>query len=261
MLRLFLLLNLLVLNTYACKGGYESCKAKINDSQTIKNCSLYIPVKKNQRLIYSKTKPSEKIIKHDPFLNLYLVEDKKGFAYPFKINMKQQLGYAAVNATHAIEGKIVKRQIGLNSLAVYGEAIVYPSILTSSCCSLEGLVTPDGVIEKEYLKRFITSKGSDYSDLGVRVNDEDGFVIVNAVDPYLKNNPFKKGDCIVALNSKKIRNSAAFMRSVLFSKVGSAQKVKVKRGKKFFTFELKSYKRYGGGYISDTFFRTKRYIL
>jgi len=171
-LRLFLALNLLFLNLYACKGGYDSCKQKIIDSQTIKNCSLEIPVNKNQRLIYSKTTPKAKIIKHDPFLNLYLVQDLKGFKHSFKINSQPQLGYAAVNESDAIEGKIITKQVGLNSLAHFGEDIVYPSILTSSCCSLEGIVTPEGIIEKEYIQRFISSLSSDYSDIGIRVKDD-----------------------------------------------------------------------------------------
>ena len=253
MLRLFILLNLLLLNLFACKGGYDSCKQKIIDSKTIKNCSLEIPVKKYQRLVYSKTEPTAKIIKHDPFLNLYLVEDKKGFSYPFKMNTQAQLGYAAVNETNAVEGKIVKKQIGLNSLATFGESIVYPSILTSSCCSLEGIVTPEGIIEKEYLQRFISSASADYSDIGIRVKDDKGLIIVIASNPYLKLNPVKRGDCILAYDGAKMTNSALFMRKVLFSKVGSSHTLKVKRGSKVLNFKVKTKKRNGGGEISDTF--------
>jgi len=256
-LRLFLLLNLLLLSLFACKGGYDSCKQKIIDSKTIQNCSLEIPVKKHQRLIYSKTTPKVKILKHDPFLNLYLVEDKKGFKYPFEINMRQQLGYGAVNETTAYEGKIVKKQIGLNSFAHFSDSIVYPSILTSSCCSLEGIVTPEGIIEKSYLKRFVKAKEVFYSDIGIRVIDEGKYVIVSAVDPYFKENPFKKGDCIVAFNGKKVINAAQLMQNILFSKLDSLEKVKVKRSKKFLNYRVKSYKRYGGGYISDTFLEQK----
>jgi len=252
-LRLFLFFNLLFLNLYACKGGYDSCKAKIKDSHTIQECSLYIPVNKNQRLVYSKTKPTQKIIKHDPFLNLYLIEDKKGFKHPFKINMQTQLGYASVNASDAVEGKIVKKQIGLNSLAVFSEPIVYPSILTSSCCSLEAIVTPDGIIEKEYLKRFISSTTADYSDIGIRVDDEKGYIIVIASNPYLKENPVKRADCILAYDGVKMKNSAEFMRRVLFSKIGSTHTLKLKRGAKILTYKVKTKKRDGGGEISDTF--------
>ncbi len=60
------------------------------------NQTLQIPVQKNQRLIFSKKTPSEKIIKHDPYLSLYLVEDKNIFKHPFRVNMKLSLGTAAI---------------------------------------------------------------------------------------------------------------------------------------------------------------------
>jgi len=252
-IRLFVLFNLLFLNLYACKGGYTSCIQKINDSTTIQNNSLSIPVRKDVRLVYSKCKPKAKILKHDPFLSLYLIEDKSGFAYNFDINMRLQLGVASVSKVNAVEGKIVKRQVGLNTLATFSEKTQTPALLTSSCCSLEGLVTPYGIIQKDYLKRFISNESADYSDIGVRVRDEKGFVIVIASNPYMKENLIKKGDCIVAFDGKKVKDSATFMQKVLFSKVGSKHSVKIKRDSKFHIFKVTTKKRDGGGEISDTF--------
>ena len=253
MIRLFVLCNLLLLNLYACKGGYTSCIQKINDATTIQNSSLSIPIRKDVRLVYSKCKPQAKILKYDPFLSLYLIEDKSGFAYNFDINMRLQLGVASVNRVSAIEGKILKRQVGLNTLATFSEKTTSPALLTSSCCSLEGIVTPSGIIERDYLKRFISSASADYSDIGVRVRDEKGFVIVIASNPYMKENLVKKGDCIVAFDGVKVKNSSSFMQKVLFCKVDSQHSVKVKRGTKFLTFSIKTKKRDGGGEISDTF--------
>ena len=253
MIRLFVLCNFLLLNLYACKGGYTSCIQKINDANTIQNNSLSVPVRKDVRLVYSKCQPKAKILKHDPFLSLYLIEDKSGFAYNFDINMHLQLGVAAVNKLNATEGKIVKHQVGLNTLATFSEKIISPALLTSSCCSLEGLITPNGIIERDYLRRFISSATADYSDIGIRVKDEKGFVIVIASNPYMKDNLIKKGDCIVAFDGKKVKNASNFMKKVLFSKVGSKHSVRVKRNSKFLTFNVTTKKRDGGGEISDTF--------
>jgi len=252
-IRLFILCNLLLLNVYACKGGYSSCIQKINDSKTIQNDSLSIPIHKNLRLIYSKNRPNAKILKYDPFFSLYLVKDKSNFKYPFNINMRLQLGTASVNQRRAIEGKILKHQIGLNTLATFSEKITAPALLTSSCCSLEGIVTADGIIERDYLKRFISSASAEYSDIGIRVKDENSYVVVTASNPYMKENLIKKGDCVVKLNGHKVKNSATFMKKILFSKIGSKHRVEVKRGNKFFTYTIKSTKRDGGGAISDTF--------
>ena len=255
MLRLFVALTLLLLNLYACKGGYDSCKHKINDSNSVSNTTLQIPVKNNQLLIFSRTTPKGTILKHDPFLSLYLLEDKKGFKHPFKINYRLTLGTACVNKTEAVEGKILKHQVGLNSFAKFGECITVPSLLLTSCCSLEGIATPQGIIEKEYLDRFIKIKKVSYSDIGIRVVDEKKLVIINTINPFMKDNPFKIDDCVLELNGKKVKNASTLMREILFSKIGSTHKVKVKRDSKVLTLSMKSQKRYGGGYLSDTFLK------
>ncbi|QSZ40849.1 PDZ domain-containing protein [Sulfurimonas aquatica] len=257
MIRLLLIVTLLIVNIFACEGGYDSCIQKIKDSHTIQNSSLLIPVKNNKLLVYSKQTPNAKILKCDPFLSLYLVENKKGFKYPFDVNMRLQLGSAAVNNKVAIEGRVKTNQVGLNALATYSEPLTAPSLITSSCCSLEGIVTPRGIIQKEYIQRFLSSKSADYSDIGIRVKNDEGFVIVSASNPYIQNNPFKKGDCIVELNGKKIKAASLFMRKILFSKVGSKHKIKIKRGSEYMTFKVITTKRYGGGELSDTFLEQK----
>ncbi|MEN8302806.1 MAG: PDZ domain-containing protein [Campylobacterota bacterium] len=253
MLRLFVALNLLLLNLYACKGGYDSCKNKINDSNSISNNILQIPVKKHQRIIFSRTTPDAKVLKHDPFLSLYLVEDKKGFKHPFKINHRLTLGTAVVNQKEAVEGKILKRQVGLNSFAMFSECITVPSLLLTSCCSLEGIATPEGVIEKAYIDRFINIKKVSYSDIGIRVKDEKKSVVVKVINPFMQGNPFKVNDFILEVNGKRVKNASGVMRDILFSKIGSTHNVKVKRNSKVLTLKTKSQKRYGGGYLSDIF--------
>jgi len=252
-LRLFLVLNLLLLNLLACKGGYDSCKLKIIHSNSIDNKTLQIAVQNNLRLIFSKTSPTAKILKYDPFLNLYLIKDTKKFKHPFRINNRLTLGTAAVDRKMVIEGKIVKHQIGLNFFAKYSEPLFVPSILLNSCCALEGIVTSEGIIEKEYIERFLKIKKVSYSDIGIRLKDEKKLVIVNASNPFMDNNPFLIDDCILKFDGKKVRNSSELMKKILFSKIGSSHKVKIKRNNKIMTVNVISQKRKGGGYISDTF--------
>ena len=253
MLRLFVALNLLLLNLYACKGGYDSCKNKINDSNSISSSVLQLPIKNNQRILFSRTTPDGTILKHDPFLSLYLVEDKKGFKHPFKTNHRLTLGTAVVNKKEAVEGKILKHQIGLNSFATFSECITVPSLLLTSCCSLEGIATPKGIIEKEYIDRFIKIKKVSYSDIGIRVVDEKKLVIISAINPFMKGNSFRVDDYVLEFDGKKVKNASALMRDILFSKIGSTHKIKVKRDGKVLILTAQSQKRYGGGYLSDTF--------
>ena len=253
MLRVFIALNLLLLNLYACQGGYASCINKIKHSSSLKNKTLQIPIAKNKRLVFSPTKPNAKILKHDPYLSLYIVEDKKGFKYPYKINMRYPSGLASVDNKSAKEGRIVKRQIGLNEFAQFSSKTTSPAVITNSCCSLEGIMTERGIIEKVYLKRFITHKDIRYSDIGIRVKDIKKSIVVVSHDPFMKNNPFKKGDIILAMDGKKVKYSYVLMQKILFSKVGSSHKFKIKRAGKILTIKVTSQERISGGYKVETY--------
>jgi len=256
-LRLFIALHLLLFNLYACKGGYASCVQKAKDAKILQKKSLYIPVQHKQTLVYTHLTPKSKIIKYDPFLSLYLIQESEPFAYPYDINMRLQLGTAILNDKIAKEGQIVQLQIGLSSFAKYNQSLSTPAIISSSCCSLEGIATSKGIIQKEYLQHFLNVKTATYGDIGIRVHDEGKFVLVDASDPFMKDNPFKVKDCIVMYDKKKVKNSASVMQKILFSAVGSKHTLRVKRGKKFLTFKVMTEKRYGGGFLSDTFLEQK----
>jgi len=251
--RLFVLINFLTLSIFACQGEYTLCIKKVKDSKAIRNSSIYIPVKNYKLLVYSKHRPHEKILKHDSFLSLYLVEDKKRFAYPFDIKIHSQTSSAMINTKISKSGTIIKNQIGLNSLAKYSKKLLIPSILTDSCGNLEGIVTPKGIIQKEYLARFISSANVDYADIGVRVKNDNAYVIVTATNAFLSANTLKKNDCILKFDKTKINSASVFMRRVLFSKIGSEHTLKIKRHNKIINLKVRSYKRYGGGNFSDTF--------
>ncbi|MFA6196915.1 MAG: PDZ domain-containing protein [Sulfurimonas sp.] len=243
MLRLFIIFNLLFFNALACDGGYDSCKQKVIDSNTTHGQTLEIPVENNKRLIYSAKTPECKILKSDPFLGLYLVEDYSDFEYPFTINMLEPSGIAAINENSAKEGKIVKRQVGLSQLAVFDTHVSSPRILTNSCCSLEGIVTPKGIIEKEYIERFLRVEDTSYADIGINLKDQKGAVIVSELTSSIKNNPFKKDDVVMSIDGKKVENSATTMREILFDTIGTKHSLMIKRGSKLMTIEVESQKK------------------
>jgi len=259
LLRVLLLLNLFFLNLYACQGGYDSCKRKIIDSYTIVGQNLEIPISQNKRLIFTKNlKASNKnIIKKDLFLSLYLVKNKKYFRYPFRFNKHQFLGVASVNKTKAIEGIVKKRQIGLNSFAKFNNKISSPSLLITSCCSLEGIVTPRGIIEKDYIRHFLYSKNKFYGDIGIRISKIGRKIIVSENDPFMLENQFKKGDLILKFDGKKIYRISSLMKKILFSKIGKKYRVQVKRNGKILNLNIVVKRRYGGGFLSDTFLEQK----
>ncbi len=255
--RLFVFASLFFIDLYACKGGYSTCIAKVKDSHAIQNNTLQIPLKKKTRVLYTHTKPDAKILKYDPFLSLYLIEDPKPFAYPFDINLRLQVGTAMVTDKSSRKGEFVQNQIGLNTLARYSKPLLIPSLLTNSCCSLEGIVTSHGIIQKEYLKHFIDVKKSQYGDIGIRVKNKRGSVIVTASDPFFENNPFKTDDRIVVFDGREVKAASSLMRMILFSKRGVKHTVKIKRDNQYLTYTVTTKKRYGGGELSDTFLESQ----
>lgn len=253
MLRVVLTLSFFFLNLYSCEGGFDSCIKKVKDSNSLKNQTVQLPITKHTRLVFSTTKPKGKILKHDPFLALYIVKDPIGFKHPFKINMREPSGIAAINKSSSVEGRIFKRQIGLNQFAYFKYEVKAPAILTNSCCSLEGILTPRGVIEKVYINRFINKKDIRYSDIGIRVIDTNKGIKVTSYDPFMKNNPFKIGDTILAMDGKKVKYSSTLMRRILFAKVGSSHNVKIKRNGKTLNIKVRTQQRLSGGYKVETY--------
>jgi hypothetical protein len=252
-LRLFILISIFFLDIFACKGGYNSCISKLIDSDSIVKNTLQIPVTKTTRLVYSDTKPDAVILKHDPFLHLYLTKSKKHFKYPFKINNFLSFGVAVVSDKDSLEGKILQPQVGLNHFAKFSEKVLIPSLLTNSCCALEGIVTSRGIIQKEYIERFLKVKDTRYSDIGIRLYDKNKHVSIKRINPFIKNNPFKIGDIILTYDGKKVKSSACLSRKILFAKVGTKHSLKIKRNNKLINLKVTTYERLGGGYKCDTF--------
>ena len=257
MLRLFLALHLLFITLYACKGGYTSCIQKAKDANIVRQGLLCIPLQHKQDLIYSQKTPQNKIIKYDPFLGLYLIEDKKAFAYPYSINMRLQLGSAVLNEKDAKEGRYLLGQLGLNRFAKYNRSLGSLAIISSSCCSLEGIVTQKGVIQKEYIQHFLDVKDVIYGDIGIRLDPQAKDAVVEACDPYIPKNPFQKGDVILAFDNEKVSSPAVLMQRILFSKIGTKHHVYIQRAKSLKTLHVTTTRRYGGGFVSDTFLERK----
>lgn len=253
MLKLLILLTTLFLNLFSCSnsGNFEPCKQKVIDSKTVVGEMLQIPIEKNQRLIFSQTLPTQKIIKYDPFLSLYLVEDKSGFKYPFRFNSKFSGNTATINDKIAIKGEIAKHQIGLDSFAQYSQNLLNLGVLINSCCYLEAIVTPKGIIEKEYIQRFINTKKVSYGDIGIKISDAQKSVIVDESNPFLDGNLFKKGDLIVEFDGKRVTNSATLMRDVLFGEIGSVHKAKVQRDGTELIISATIQNRESGGFVEE----------
>lgn len=242
----------------ACPKDFQSSYQKVVDSKALSNRQIFIPLGHKNYLYYSGHKPQNvQILKYDPFLSLYLLNSKKSFPYPFKINMHYNAPLALINKSGTYKGNITQHQRGLNSFATFSKSFNTLSILTNSCGFLEGIATPNGIIEKAYLQHFIETPKVKYGDIGIRVKDAKSKVIVSSYNPFKKTGSFAIGDMILELDGKKVKSASSFMQKILLSKIGMTYRVKVKHENSILTIDVKSFQRSGGGVISDTFLEAK----
>lgn len=236
------------INGYACsKDGLALCRQKTIDSNSTTSQTLQIPLTGNKRLFFSPYKtPDGKIIKHDPLLALYIVENPNGFRFPFKIEAADKKDIAMVNADGVTHIKIAEHQDGVDKLASVVGGCPAPALLLSGCCALEGLATPKGIIEKEYLVHFLADGFSGYSDFGVVVDEKSGVVV--QIDPFY-NHGFVVGDLILAFNTKSIGKET--LKEMLFCKVGSIGRFKIKRGDKEFELAVVSRQKKSGVFVPN----------
>lgn len=255
---LFALSVLFITWLSACPQDFQSSSQKVFDSKALSNTKIFIPLGHKNYLYYSGHEPHNmQILKYDPFLSLYLIKNKTSFPYPFKINMHYNAPLCIIDQKGVHEGTLTKRQRGLNSLATFSTHRNTLGILSNSCGFLEGIVTFKGIIQKAYLKHFIETPKVEYSDIGIRVKDEHAKVLVSSYNPFKKIGSVSIGDTILELDGKEVKSASSFLQNILFSNIGMSHRVKLKHHNSILKIDIKSFQRFGGGAISDTFLEAK----
>lgn len=250
-LRHFFLL-LLPFALFSASTDYRGCQLKYQVSSINLADTQAFSIDKEYALFYSKERPKQTIIKRDPFLGLNLIKSSKPFRHQFKFYKQRPKKIASVLPQKVTEGKILSEQIGLNKLAHFSKNIQKNSLICGTCCGIVGLSTPNGIIEKEYIKHFLQSKQTIYSDIGIRLANKKGARVVE-VNPFFKDLQFIKGDVILFMDGKKVYSAGKLSRDILFSKVGKIHEFVVLRDGKKIKLKAKARKRISGGLIPEGF--------
>jgi len=247
------LLFLLPLTLFSQAIDFRSCQLKYEVSSIYTQNTTAFAVDDEFAIFYSKKIPSIDIVKRDPYLGLNLIEAPKPFKHKFKfyINYPKQL--AGVLPEKVQEGKVLKRQIGLNKLGKFSKQLEKNSIISGTCCGIIGIATENGFIEKEYIRHFLKSKEVSYSGIGIRLKDYKG-VRVYEVNPFFENIPFLVDDVILFMDKKKAKSAAQVSMDILFSKPNSTHYFIILRDGKKLKLKAKFKKRVSGGLVSDSFF-------
>jgi len=252
-LRPLLFLLTLSFTLYASPLDFRACQLKYEVSSVHIGNTQGFAIDRSFAIIYSEKEPDYQVIKRDPFLGLNLIQAPQPFKHIFKFYKHTPKNLAAVTPTSTIEGKIISEQIGLNELAQFSVNIPENALITGTCCGILGFSTPKGIIEKEYLRHFMESETVSYSDMGIRLANEEGVRVVE-VNPFFQDSPFMLGDIILFMDKKKATSAGQISQDILFSKPGSMHYFIILRDAKKMNIQMNSVDRNSGGEVPESFF-------
>lgn len=212
----------------------------------------------NLEVIFSPTLPLNlKIIKADPFVGLYIVQNKKTrYSYDFLSidSYAKSKELSAIGFNYSKKGKILKPQRGFVEYGEFSSPIPRNGVISNICYQIYGLgVGSKYFIDKKYLDRFLNKKSAYYGDIGVRVLQKDSYVLVYQVDPFFDKNPFQIGDVILSINGKNITSYQNFewiVSNLAYKKPAEIEFIRNGQKQKLTVI---ADKRYGGFLLPDTF--------
>lgn len=261
MLKGWVLLAAFVLTLVAAPPHYpdfSKCQEKIVDSLLQIPAGDAIGIGNNHYLLFSANPPSHfKIIRHDPFLQLYLIEAHT-IDHPLELwdnrpTKNPDKWIASISRQHVEKGQKTGWGAGIDRLATFSSLTEPGSVMTGICYQIYGIgVGSNHYIESYYLERFVQNETVYYGDIGVRVGEQDG-VIVTSSDPFFPQNPFWIGDRIMKVKNQLIGSVQEFYDTVINLPEGQRIEVEIERHEQTKKYPVTVGRRYGGGYLTDTF--------
>lgn len=247
----------------ACQNYYKQATANIDSVRVYSVLYNGTP-----HLIAFSQKPlrSPRIIKADPFLGLYLFSGKLPKSYHLKPldSFAHSLPLAAVSATHALQGSVLNFEKGVFDLGKFSTTLPKDSVISTICYQSYGISAyGQYFVPKLLIDRFLSPLGGRYGDIGVRVTPNTQAstnskhprgVIVEQLDIFFPKTFLKPQDTILSINGRAIESMADFEWIVADLAPESSASVKVLRGNRTLSGEVRVGKRYGGGLLQDTFF-------
>lgn len=246
----------------ACKTYYKQATSVIDSTRVYSILYDDVP-----HLIAFSQKPlrSPRIIKHDPFLGLYLFSGKlqKGYRLKPLDAFAHTLPLAAVNATQAIPGSVVNFEKGVFDLGKFSTTLPNDSVISTICYQSYGIgAYGQYFVPKILIDRFLSARGGQYGDIGVRVapnlqatkDQLPKGVIVEQIDIFFPQRLLLPKDRILAINGREITSLAQFEWLVADLVPKSKAQVRILRNNKLLEVPVQVDRRYSGGILQDTFF-------
>lgn len=196
-------------------------------------------------------------VSYDPFTRIHKVKtSQKVTSVKFKplAKIADDTDLALISREGYRVGQIVSYANGFDRFGTFSLKNTLGKVLGAKCYTVVGIGTIDSrYIPSEFIQSFIAQNGAYYGDIGVRFEKKEGGYRVTDRDVYFRDNPFEVGDIILKLNGKRYPRFDAFSFAILFAPIGTVFDVTIKRNGTVRHVKVKSGRRYGGGYLTDTF--------
>ncbi len=181
-------------------------------------------------LYYGYSAPkNEKILKHDSYLNLYLIEPKsvlKALELSTDYSYIFEKDFASINLAQTYSGRIKELGGGYEIPARLSANTTKNSIITDICYRFYGIGIGNGeFIESFYIQKFLDGKIYHF-DIGVEIDSNRK---VHEVNPFFEKNPFKLEDKILSIDGEKVESVRQMYRILALKDGRSAIKFEVLR--------------------------------
>lgn len=248
---------------FSSESDFEQCFQKNSQSMYIISDVLCIATSENELLCHDPLKKITNFSKeyelknYDPFVRLFKIKSKKKlkpvkFKKVSDLNEKREL--ALISKSDFILGKITGFQNGVDGFGKFSQKDTNKKIIGSKCYTVAGMGSGNfGFVSTEYLQGFLAKTNPMYSDIGIRLKEAKGKIYVDRVDVFFPSNPFEENDEMLSIDSINTPRIDLFSNKILFSEPNTNLKVKIKRDGKIKILDVKTDKRYGGAFVSDTF--------
>jgi len=251
----FLALNILI------ALDFSKCFDKTKHSFYKIDSNFAIAVSSNRAILFSNHKPSNlngfKIVKYNPFLNLYILETTKQLN-PLTIknpsNIPTNIELASINIHGFKKGAFISRQNGFDEFAKVNFSNQAGSAIEGICYQLYGVgIGGNSFIEASYIIEFLKNPNIEYGDLGFRFEQVGSNLILKHVDTTINHDNFKPFDKIVSIDGKNFGSLKSLNDYILYKKPNSTVSIVLNRVGEVIKTSSKIYKKEGGGVLSDTF--------
>lgn len=201
--------------------------------------------------------PGYAVVNFDPFTKIYEIETPEQLT-PVKFKGLSQIAsgseLALIEKKKYTLGEIESYSNGFDEFGRFSQKETLGKVIGAKCYTVVGIGSEGGrYVSSEFIQSFIAKKNSIYGDIGIRLAQKGECFVVAKRDLFFPDNPFLKGDEILSINGKRFDRFDALTFTVLFAQPGTLFDVKIRRDGEVRTLKVKSGRRYGGGFLADTF--------